>query len=1453
MQVDHPIQQVVGLDSTVIYHKIHLGAVRIGPFEQQDSLAKLAINPAFMDEHVVFKDANHRIEETVCEWLEPRLKRLLYLFAQHERAKESEENESEPNVGEFRETLIESMTTCMPFKSATGVDCLAPMIAELTQLLALFHLKLVPRTFDFAHHVPNGEHAEQQWRLRRCHARFDLLRIPFGDWNADPEADSARRVASISPFSDFSGDSNTGNNADEILDEVSRFIKSPPAFLSMVLDTLHPIIFGEEGCENKTSEPDQDDVASWDILASLQCFCQDSVLKFGLNRPLTEEDTRLDRALTIIHILQNMKPPASFLDRMALSRVSIKDQMLRQAIRISFFSNPYIPFARSENIFSSIQDIVTAGSGAGESDHDRECREAMGSLMRAMPNREVIVKQIRTAVTNAAKARKLKNQSLTSASEALKRGASAGFSASRSASVGAFTVETFDISENPIAKVARLEDVVEDMSLNVVQPEDRISAWQRQIPESLGVLDGTDKMTALETYSNGSLESVALPSAQTAMEGVEGPASDLKSEANEVGHSTVTEVVDSFSISSADNQNTIEPTVPSSLSIKLNDTKPEIDTTQSVNARELDKAISPIVVKDNTSECDEGIEARAKISLQSGENRCGASTLPANISDALDQNRRVVKMVGLVRNRLNSSANPEAEIKKLDQMMRTKGGFSVAKLERIYAILKQRGGASFAGLEPVPKLSVEALRAMRLLTETEKCLESGSKASSSNESVGQASGAARVASKSPSKVEETRSDACRAGLPTSLGVSMTATPETASTGQIISRAHPGPVLTPIASTSSTATCTILPITPTVSRPETNVEPSSSIQNGQTFRENVLSNSILKPAPMLSSADQVVDLTFSPTESVASLNRAPSDSRSGSSSVPVAEARLNQTALTTHLRNSPVDTVSKKTMITEQKRKSLNSPILTEKQDLLVGAKNQTNPLLMTSEQHAAKFSAQNGKQNATKTAGPLMQQPLLSQQLPQQPAVPQDAPVKFTPIFTSPHSNFSALPHRQKPVSVSDLPNFIPPVQQEHSVSPHARFIPASHQQQPFVSHPMLHTTHSGPVRQPSATLSPTETQIIQQLRALLNAYATFPGVISSKQLEPLQTYYLVLTQRIAQGRVLNEAENATLKDISLLLQRQRALEAEQQMHTLQQQQYQLMQQQYQVKQQQRLFEQQSQAQMLQMQQQAHQKRLLQQQHQIQQNQIHSQQSMRQSQLYPQHTISYHQQIPSSHQPTNEVKLPDTLSKSTPAPLYVFTTGQSGNAVQKGRGGAGTIPSAGILPNTQSIGPPMGILSASPTFPPANVLSAPSATSMIGRPPPQTQASALIPKKDIKTAYPPNVPAAYYMEHWNRGEHLVRPVFTCANSKSPEESESAKSQRHILETHMTHTRSQRETIDALAFRSVANRVGEQLNVWDKFVMSGATPDRNGNIAVPPGFVGFEEGEDEVKKDFAKGV
>ncbi|KAI8843509.1 hypothetical protein BJ741DRAFT_591093 [Chytriomyces cf. hyalinus JEL632] len=1408
-------------------------------------IRKLAKNQALMDEHVVFKDADHRIEETVCEWLEPRLKRLLYLFAQHE-------NECEPNAGEVSEKLLDSMTTCMPFENSTGVDCLAPMISELTQLLALFHLKLVPQTFNFDRHVPNCAHAEQEWRLRRRHARFDLVRIPFGDWNADPEADAGLRAASASPFSDCSGDSNTGNDADDILDEASRFIKAPPAFLSMVLDTLHPIIFADE---NK--DVDQDDVAAWDVLASLQCFCQDSVLKFGLNKPLTQEDTRLDRALTIIHILQNIKPPSSFSERIALSRIPIKDQLLRQAIRVSFFSNPFIPFARSENIFSSIQDVVTAGSGAGESDHDRECREALGALMRSMPNREIIGKQIRTVASNITKARKLKSHSLSAASEVSKRAASAGFSASRSsASLGAGTVETFDFPENPVAKVARLEDVVEDMSLNLLQPEERISAWQKQIPESLGLSDGTDKMTALETYSNASVESVALPAMRTAMEGVEGPANELKSEANEVVNSTVTEAVENVLPSRTDIQPTIEQTVSTSLSIKPNDTKLEIDTAAPVIALEVDKSISPVVVEDDKIERKEGIEARAKVSRQEGEDRSSKSAStepPANITDILDQNRSVVKMVGLVRNRMNSSADPEAEIKKLDQMMRTKGGFTVAKLERIYAILKQRGGVKFAGINPVPELSAESLRAMRLLTDAEKGLASESKSASSKESAGQAGSTAGVA-KSPSKVAETRSDASRVELPSSLGVTTTAVPEVASTGRIISRAHPDPVETPTAPTSSTATSNVLPITPTVSHLETNGESANLIHNVQRLGGNVHSSSILKPAPILSSADQIVDLTFSPTDSVGSLNGTPCDSRSGSSSIPAAEARLNHAAFTPYLRNSPADTLSKTTMNPEQKRKSLNSPTLMEQRDLPVGgANNETNPLL-TSAQHAAKFSAQNGKQDATKTVSPLMQQPFLPPQLRQQRAVSQVTPVTFMPSFASPHPSYS-LPHRQKPVSVSDHAGFIPPpVQQEHSVSPHTRFIPTPHQQR-SLSHPMVHTAHSAPVRQPSATLSPTEAQLTHQLRALLNAYATYPGVISSQQLEPLQTYYLVLTQRIAKGRVLNETENATLRDISTLLQTQRAREAEQQLQTLQQQQYQLIQQQQQVKQQQRLFEQQSQAQMLQMQQQqlqqqAHQKRLL-----LQQNQIHSQQQLqRQSQLYPQNTLPHHQLIPPSHPPTNDVRLPTAFSNSSRAPVSAFTAGQSGNTVPLARGGSAAIPSGSFLPKVQSIGPPVGILSVSPSLPPASALSAPPSTSAVCGPPAQTQASTPIPNKDIQTVYPPDIPAAYYTEHWNRGEHLVQPVSTCANSMSPEGSESAKSQRHILESHMTHTRRQRETIDALAFRSVANRVGEQLNVWDKFVKSGSLPGSNGNIVVPPGFVGFEEGDDdEVKKGFAQGV
>ncbi|ORY48134.1 hypothetical protein BCR33DRAFT_714557 [Rhizoclosmatium globosum] len=242
------------------------------------------------------------------------------------------------------------MSECSVFKDAKGVvedgivSFLFPRLRRLVRVFAELNglesdndslrlLVAASLSLKTGGGMPD-QYAEDGWRFRLDPAstspsqakrvfrpsRLSLEAFPFNEWSANSES----------------------TREDSLL--------SPPAFLSYLLDSLQPDL-------HKLSP---DDVAAWDILAALQCFGQDTVRQFGLHEPFgVEEDTPSDRVLAIIHILQNLKPPSTFIERQNVSKMSSSELILNKAVRMQFFVNPYVSSARTQNIFTLIHPILS--------------------------------------------------------------------------------------------------------------------------------------------------------------------------------------------------------------------------------------------------------------------------------------------------------------------------------------------------------------------------------------------------------------------------------------------------------------------------------------------------------------------------------------------------------------------------------------------------------------------------------------------------------------------------------------------------------------------------------------------------------------------------------------------------------------------------------------------------------------------------------------------------------------------------------------------------------------------------------------------------------------------------------------------------------------------------------------------------------------------------------------
>ncbi|KAI8610122.1 hypothetical protein BC830DRAFT_774645 [Chytriomyces sp. MP71] len=302
---------------------------------------------------VVFKDRSTLIENILCKWMQPRLQRILRVFVSVNLAPSTTEDIDEAVLAVLRDGI--------PVEQDAPLEA---VVEEFALLVLAFHLPMLPRTFNLSNveqinrklhggSETDQAHAERGWTFP-LHANSCtwLAELPsFHQWTSDYDTPPEDLQSS---FSDL--DPNSGMDASI---QASSGAMSPPAFLALVLDESYKAIFPQSNASGVSCDIDPDNVAAWDALASLTCFSRDCVEQFGLNKAFESNDsfTPLDRALAIIHMLQNMKPPATFSERAVLAVSSVRDYILHESVHYQFFSNPHIPYTYTIGVLVSIDSL----------------------------------------------------------------------------------------------------------------------------------------------------------------------------------------------------------------------------------------------------------------------------------------------------------------------------------------------------------------------------------------------------------------------------------------------------------------------------------------------------------------------------------------------------------------------------------------------------------------------------------------------------------------------------------------------------------------------------------------------------------------------------------------------------------------------------------------------------------------------------------------------------------------------------------------------------------------------------------------------------------------------------------------------------------------------------------------------------------------------------------------
>ncbi|KAJ3137183.1 hypothetical protein HK100_000957 [Physocladia obscura] len=345
---------------------------------------------------VLFKDKNNAVIKPVWQWTQSRLKRLLLAYSRSvllptvananmeneigigNENKINENYNANNSISDILLELVIDLRASLDFKpevnqfdldddTALIAEDLShslslqidKMICDLSLFLTAFHLNAVPETFAFASSsssLPYFDHAESGWEfpLKLNDSELLLTKVPFHTWSADYVATSR-------------------------LDE-NRTL-SPPAFLAKVLDELHTLMFGEDCSTSNTAIFSEDEKNAWHAMAALQSFGEFMLVQFSLHQPFHRikgiafclqlnnfqpclrflvftDYTPDDRALAILHTLQNLNSPKTSKERMACSLTSIPHLLINKWVKLNFFSNPFIPNIVAQRSTDNISNIV---------------------------------------------------------------------------------------------------------------------------------------------------------------------------------------------------------------------------------------------------------------------------------------------------------------------------------------------------------------------------------------------------------------------------------------------------------------------------------------------------------------------------------------------------------------------------------------------------------------------------------------------------------------------------------------------------------------------------------------------------------------------------------------------------------------------------------------------------------------------------------------------------------------------------------------------------------------------------------------------------------------------------------------------------------------------------------------------------------------------------------------
>jgi hypothetical protein len=124
--------------------------------------------------------------------------------------------------------------------------------------------------------------------------------------------------------------------------------------------------------------PTPDDEVAWNCIASLQCFGQVLVSLMHLSEVHTPNYGPTDRALAIIHCLQNLKPPLKCHERWEVAQCkTLEELILKKVITVQIVQNPHVPVVVEKELVGAmlraVTDLITKTGGSSITSGNEFC------------------------------------------------------------------------------------------------------------------------------------------------------------------------------------------------------------------------------------------------------------------------------------------------------------------------------------------------------------------------------------------------------------------------------------------------------------------------------------------------------------------------------------------------------------------------------------------------------------------------------------------------------------------------------------------------------------------------------------------------------------------------------------------------------------------------------------------------------------------------------------------------------------------------------------------------------------------------------------------------------------------------------------------------------------------------------------------------------------------------